>query len=125
MSSYTGCNGSINIDGQAIIELTGFTIDEATETISEPIMDGECAVDVEAGNKSWGGAIEGFFDPDDLGQAPLENGAIVSAVFQPIIGYTISGLILITGVSLPIETDGMITQSFTFEGKGLTVKANA
>ena len=123
MSSYTGCNGTITIDGATIIELTGFTIEEATETIQEPIMDGNCSVDVEAGNKSWSGSIEAFFDPDDLGLSPLENGATVAAVFTPISGYTITGLILITAISMPVETDGMITQSFSFEGKGTPVKA--
>ena len=123
MSTYTGCNGTITVDGQTIIELTGFTIDEATDAIREPIMDGDCADDVEAGSKSWSGSIEEFFDPDDVGLGVLVNGATVLAVFTPIAGYTITGEILITAISMPIETDGMITQSFTFEGKGLPAKS--
>lgn len=122
MTAYTGCNGSMTINGAAIVELTGFTFEEATAPVNEPIMDGDCSDDVSAGTKSWSGSIDIFFDPDDAGVSELVNGAVVAAVFQPIPGHTITGDILIIGSSLPVEVDAMLSQNFTYQGKGLPIK---
>lgn len=128
--NYSGCNGVVKSGGETLAELTGFSIDQNTNALDNTIIDGTCNRRVKAGQKSWSGTIDAFYDPADPALLLLVNGAELNVELYPIgdaIGdQVMSGDILVTTVGIPIEKDGMITQSISFEGNGaLTIAAVA
>lgn len=114
--NYSGCEGVITLDDETLLELTSFNIDQNTNALDNTIMDGSCNRRVKAGQKSWSGTIDIFYDPESIAQEKITNGALIGMKFYPEGVTNISGNGLITNISIPIETDGMITQSITFEG---------
>ncbi len=130
--NYSGCKGVVQVGAvpDRIVELTGFTIDQSANSLDASILDGTCTRRVKAGQLSWSGTIEAFYDPVDAGLTFLTVGSNVPAQFYPTGEETgeqyLFGSILITSVGLPVVTDGMITQSFAFDGDGvLTIEDTA
>lgn len=125
--NFTGDAGVISIGGNDIIELTGFTLDEAAETIDTTTMDGTCTKDSEVGTISFSGSIDLHYETIDLAAGNLTIGSTVAVIFYPTGATTgmesISGTILITGLSMPVERDSMVTRAVTFEGKGQLTRA--
>jgi len=126
MGVYNGCNGTIVLASGNLVEMSGFTLDESAETINTSIMDGTCANDVEVSTISWSGSVELFYDPDELAQGELSIGATVDAEFYPLGEVEalerMTGQMLITARSMPVEANGLIALSITFEGKGLLTR---
>jgi len=123
---YTGDSGVISIGGNDIIELTGFTLDESADTIDTTTMDGSCAKDSEAGTISYSGTIDLHYEFTDPATLNLVVGATVAVIFYPI-GVvsgmeSLTGTILVTAMSIPVERDSMVMKSITFEGKGQLVR---
>ena len=126
MTAYSGCDGTIVLPSGNLVEMSGFTLDESAETINTSVMDGTCANDVEVSTTSWGGSLELFYDPDELAQGELSIGAAVDAEFYPLGEVEalerMTGQMLITAKSMPVEANGLIALSITFEGKGLLTR---
>lgn len=123
---YKGCNGVVKTGALAdqIIELVGFSIDESASALDASILNDDCNRRVKGGQKSWSGTVDTYYDPADPGMSNMIVGASIPAEFYPsgevldAGNFLLEGEILITSVSLPIETEGSITQSFGFEGSG-------
>ena len=126
MSAYSGSNGTIKLPSGDLIEMTGFTIDEAANTANTSIMDGTCATDSEVITTSWNGSLELFYDPDELAQSELSVGAVVDAEFYPLGNSEalerMTGQVLILTRSMPVEVNSLIALSVTFDGKGLLTR---
>lgn len=116
--NYSGCEGLVTVFGQAVIELTGFTVEQSTNALDASKMDGTCNRSVKKGKTSWSGNVDIFYDPDELWRDDLKNGLVVGLTMYPEVSKNLSGNALISNISTPIEIDGMITQSFTYEGIG-------
>ena len=128
--NYSGCNGVVKSGVATLAELTGFSLEQSTNALDNTIIDGTCNRRVKAGQKSWTGTIDAFYDPADAALTLLVNGAELNVELYPIGEASgdqlLTGDILVTSVSLPVEKDGMITQSISFEGNGaLSISAVA
>lgn len=126
MAKYTGKDGKVTTDTDAVVNLKGFTLEENAEELDASIIDGGNNYSCEGGQESWSGTVEVLFDPLDAGIANLLPGAKVALVLYPtgdVAGITKTGSALVTGVSTPIETNGMIAQSITYKGDGALVTA--
>jgi len=130
MTAFSGCDGTVVIPGFGnLLEISAFNLEETAETINTPVMDGTCANDVEASTTAWAGSMELFYDPNESAQGQIVIGATVSAEFYPLgtivaPGYEkMSGDILITGLTMPVEANALVSVSVTFEGKGQLVRS--
>jgi len=125
-----GCQGVVITAANQIIELIGFTIEQALSAIDSSVLGAGAVKEIKAGQSSWSGTIDVFYDPGDAGianmEGALDTGQLVILKMYP--GGDTSGLreysgtALITGISTPVESDGMVQQSFTYEGSGLLTK---
>ena len=123
---YRGCDGVVKTGAapDQIIELVGFSIDEAANALDASILNDGCNRRVKSGQKSWSGTIDTYYDPGDDGIANLEIGALLPAEFYPsgelidVGNFSLIGEILVTSIGTPVETEGSITQSYGFEGNG-------
>ena len=115
---YSGFEGIARINDDSIIELVGFALEQTATALDASKMDGTCDRRVKNGQLSWSGTIDAFYDPDDIGLQHLVNGVLITVELYPEGINLISGSALIVGASIPIEKDGMITQSISIEGVG-------
>lgn len=122
MSNYTGNDGVVKIGAAAIGELKGFNIEESATVHDNTVINGENTRTVKGGRTQWNGGIEVHYDPDDTAIATMVVGAEVAFEGYPTGEasgmYKLDGNILINSASTPIEVDGMIVQSYSFDGSG-------
>ncbi len=125
MAKYKGCEGVVIVDTDQILELSGFSIDQAVSAVDASVLGKGGVKEVLPGQSSWSGSIDVFYDPDDAGIIALVPGKMVVVEFYPA-GQTsgrsqYTGTGLVTSISTPVETDGMIKQSFSIEGSGALI----
>ena len=124
MAKYTGKDGKVKTGAtpDSVVNLRSFTLEKAAEELDASIIDGNNNYACEGGQESWSGTIEVLYDPADAGAVNLANGAKVDVELYPIGDASgdvqESGTALITGVSRPVEVNGMISQSISFKGDG-------
>ena len=125
---YKGCNGQVKtgVALDSIVELIGFTVDETAEALDASVIGGDCAKRVVKGQTGWSGSIDAYYDPAEIGTNNLAVGSDVLLTLYPA-GDTpglqeLAGQALITSVGTPVEIEGMIQQSFAYEGNGALSK---
>lgn len=120
MTTYTGKDGTVKTGSGAdsVVNLTGFVIEQAAEELDASIIDGSDSYETESGQLSWSGTIEVLYDPADAGAINLDVGNIIEFQFYPR-GDSLESYIgdgLITGISTPVEVNGMIRQTVSLKG---------
>ena len=126
---YKGCNGQVKVGAglESIVELIGFAVDENVESLDATVIGADNARRVVKGTSAWSGSIDTYYDPNSSTAALLVTGEDVLLTMNPA-GDTpglqeLTGQALILTAGLPVEIDGMIQQSFTFNGNGLLNKS--
>ena len=125
---YKGCNGQVKtgVALDSIVELIGFSVDESAEALDASVIGSDCSKRVVKGQTSWTGSIDAYYDPAAVGTNNLSVGSDVLLTLYPA-GDTpglqeLAGQALITSVGTPVEIEGMIQQSFSYEGNGALSK---
>jgi len=102
--------------------LRSYSISETAGTIEDTTL-GDSAKTYKAGQTTWSGSCDAFWDEADTGQAAITAGASVTLNLYPATdtsGATYaSGSALVTEISTSSSIDGMVEVSFSFQGSGV------
>ena len=128
MTKYTGQNGLMEVgSGQAVGQVQNFSL-EITADTTDSTTQLESWKDNEPLQKSWSGSATALWDPADLGQDDLIEGAIIDVTLKPagaVQANEFSGTAIITSRSIPSPMDGMVTNDIAFIGKGALTEQTA
>ena len=121
MAAITGVLGRVTVAGNTVAELTGFSIDESANMISDSELTDAVETSI-AGRTSWSGSIECMWSDGDTAQAAMTIGASVALIFLPE-GPTggsakYNGTAIIESRGLAVSDEAIITQSFSVKGNG-------
>jgi hypothetical protein len=121
MANHSGSEGSVKIGSDTIGELRSYSISETAGTIEDTTLT-DAAKTYKAGQTTWSGSSDAFWDEADAGQTAITAGESVTLNFYPegsTSGDTYaSGTALITEISTSASIDGMVEVSFSFQGSG-------
>lgn len=124
---------TIDATPTALIEVRSFSIETSLGTIDASTLSTDWKKFL-AGQASWSGSIECFYDPEDAAQAELlANGRIgteCTITVQPLgagAGKTqLSGKCIITNSGISCSSEEAVTVSISFQGNGeLSMSADA
>jgi len=122
MATHTGLAGTVKVGSDAISEIVSFSIDETNDTVESSNLS-STAKTYKALRKDATGTIECHWDETDTnGQEALDVGSEVTLNLYPEGSdsgdayYT--GTAIITGASVGVTLDGIISRSFTVQFTG-------
>jgi len=135
MATYAGCEGSLSIDGDSLVELKSYSIDYTINTIDTSTM-GTCSRKYAPSIKEWSGSADIFYDVTDAATVTDALTAQDAGTDIPLIAYMtetpttgdpkITGNIIITGFSINATLDNHVEASISFQGDGaLTIGTEA
>jgi len=119
MAAQTGVLGVVKAGGTAIAEITGFSIDQSSNMISDSELTDAAETSI-AGRTSWSGSVECMWDDADGVQTSMTIGSSLAFLFLPegptggSAQWTGTGLIESRGLAASDES--IITQSFSIKG---------
>ena len=122
MANHAGSEGLIKIGANTLGEMRSYSISETAGTIEDTVLtDG--AKTYKAGQTTWSGSCDAFWDESDAGQTAITAGAEVTLSFYPegaTTGDTFaSGAAIVTEIGTSTSIDGMVEVSFSFQGSGV------
>lgn len=122
MATYQGFNGSVKVGGNAVAEISEFTLDISRDTVETQSF-GDSWKEMTTTLASWSGTFRGRWDMTDTnGQAALQSaltgGTSVSVSLLTASNKTYSGTAFITGISVGAAVDGVVEGDFSFAGSG-------
>jgi len=122
MATHVGTSGVVKIGADSVAEVTGFNIDETNDTVEDTSLT-DTAKSYIALRKDATGTIECHWDEtDSSGQESLDVGASVTLNLYPEGAdsgdayYT--GTALVTGASVAVTMDGVISRTFNVQFTG-------
>jgi len=122
MATHVGTSGVVKVGTDAVAEVTGFNIDETNDTVEDTSLT-DTAKSYIALRKDATGTIECHWDEtDSSGQESLDVGASVTLNLYPEGAdsgdayYT--GTALVTGASVAVTMDGVISRTFNVQFTG-------
>ena len=128
MATHHGKEGVVTAGGTGIGELTGFTL-ETTADVVEDTQLSDSTKSFVAGRTSFSGTLEMSYDETDSPQQTLTAGTSISFILAPEGNAsgdeTFTGTGIVTGMSVSIPLDGIITRSVTFQGTGTLTRGTA
>ena len=121
MANHSGSEGLVKIGSSTVGELRSYSISETAGTIEDSTLS-DSAKTYKAGQTTWSGSCDAFWDEADAGQTAITAGASVTLNFYPegdTAGDTYaSGTAIVTEISTSAGIDGMVEVSFSFQGSG-------
>jgi len=121
MANHSGSEGLVKIGSSTVGELRSYSISETAGTIEDTTLT-DTAKTYKAGQTTWSGSCDAFWDESDAGQTAITAGASVVLNFYPegdTSGDTYaSGSAIVTEISTSSSIDGMVEVSFSFQGSG-------
>ena len=130
MANHTGVEGTVKVGANAIAEIRTWSITHTADVIEDTTQN-DSAKTFKSGLTSWTGSLTCFWDETDTtGQGALTAGASVTLNLYPEGASSgdmyFSGSAIVTSVGVSVPTNGMIEQTFAFQGSGaLTTTAVA
>lgn len=121
MATYNGNGGVVELSDTAVAEVLDFSIEETANTIDDTVL-GDSASTHLSGLVGWSGSINCYWDDGEASQEAMTIGASVGLKLNPegtgTGNYQYDGTATITGISVAVANDSIITRSFTFTGNG-------
>ncbi len=123
MPNHKGSEGTLGVAANDLDgELKSWSLSQSANTIDDSTLADTWATK-KAGQQSWSGSAEAFWDEDDAAQSALTVGAEVTLNFYPegnttgLVRWT--GSAIVTAIENSAAIDGMVEVSFSFEGNGI------
>jgi len=122
MANHTGQSGLVKIGTTTLGELRTYSVQETAGTIEDTVL-GDSAKTYKAGQTSFSGSCDAFWDENDAGQTAISAGAEIAISFYPEgdAGTYASGNVIVTEIGVSTSIDGMVEVSFSFQGSGALV----
>ena len=121
MATHHGKEGVLTIGGTTLGNATGFTIDTTHDVVEDTAL-GKSMKSFLVGRGSFTFSIDMNFDETDSGQTTLVQGAELTFAFLPEGNESgdrkFSGTGIVTGMSVSVPLDGVITRTVTGQGTG-------
>ena len=121
MATHHGKEGVITIGGTTLNNATGFTVDTTHDVVEDTAL-GDSMKSFLVGRGSFTFSIDMNFDETDSGQTALVQGAELTFAFLPEGNESgdrkFSGTGIVTGMSVSVPLDGVITRTVTGQGTG-------
>ena len=121
MATHHGKEGVITIGGTTLNNATGFTVDTTHDVVEDTAL-GNSMKSFLVGRGSFTFSIDMNFDETDSGQTALVQGAELTFAFLPEGNESgdrkFSGTGIVTGMSVSVPLDGVITRTVTGQGTG-------
>ena len=128
MATHHGKEGVVTAGGTGIGELTGFTLETTGDVVEDTALT-DATKSFVAGRTSFSGTLEMSYDETDSPQQTLTAGTTISFILAPegnsTGDETFTGSGIVTGMSVSIPLDGIITRSVTFQGTGTLTRGTA
>ena len=121
MATHHGKEGVITIGGTTLSNATGFTVDTTHDVVEDTAL-GDSMKSFLVGRGTFTFSIDMNFDETDTGQTTMVQGAELTFAFLPEGNESgdrkFSGTGIITGMSVGVPLDGVITRTVTGQGTG-------
>jgi len=121
MATHHGKEGVITIGGTTLGNATGFTVDTTHDVVEDTAL-GDSMKSFLVGRGTFTFSIDMNFDETDTGQTTMVQGAELTFAFLPEGNESgdrkFSGTGIITGMSVGVPLDGVITRTVTGQGTG-------
>ena len=121
MATHHGKEGVLTIGGTTLGNATGFTIDTTHDVVEDTAL-GNSMKSFLVGRGSFTFSIDMNFDETDSGQTTMVQGAELTFAFLPEGNESgdrkFSGSGIVTGMSVSVPLDGVITRTVTGQGTG-------
>lgn len=122
MATYTGQDGSITIDGDAVANLRSWSMDYTVNTVESTVMTDDFRT-YKQGVKEWSGSADIYYDTTVVGniEDAITSGQVAFVGYPSDSGSgnpKVSGNIIVTGISVNSTMEGMVEASISFQGTG-------
>ena len=121
MATHHGKEGVMTVGGSTIGNLTGFTVDTTHDVVEDTAL-GDSMKSFLAGRGTFTASIDMNFDETDSGQTTMVQGAELTFAFLPEGNESgdrkFSGTGIVTGMSVGVPLDGVITRTVSIQGTG-------
>ena len=121
MATHHGKEGVVTIGGTTLGNATGFTVDTTHDTVEDTAL-GDSMKSFLVGRGTYTASIDMNFDETDTGQTTMVQGAELTFAFLPEGNESgdrkFSGSGIVTGMSVSVSLDGVITRTVTGQGTG-------
>ena len=121
MATHHGKEGVITIGGTTLNNATGFTVDTTHDVVEDTAL-GSSMKSFLVGRGTFTFSIDMNFDETDSGQTSMVQGAELTFAFLPEGNESgdrkFSGSGIVTGMSVSVPLDGVITRTVTGQGTG-------
>ena len=121
MATHHGKEGVLTIGGTTLGNATGFTVDTTHDVVEDTAL-GDSMKSFLAGRGTFTASIDMNFDETDSGQTTMVQGAELTFAFLPEGNESgdrkFSGTGIVTGMSVGVPLDGVITRTVSIQGTG-------
>ena len=121
MATHHGKEGVLTIGGTTLNNATGFTVDTTHDVVEDTAL-GDSMKSFLVGRGTFTFSIDMNFDETDSGQTSLVQGAELTFAFLPEGNASgdrkFSGSGIVTGMSVSVPLDGVITRTVSVQGNG-------
>ena len=121
MATHHGKEGVITIGGTTLNNATGFTVDTTHDVVEDTAL-GDSMKSFLVGRGTFTFSIDMNFDETDSGQTTMVQGAELTFAFLPEGNESgdrkFSGTGIVTGMSVGVPLDGVITRTVSIQGTG-------
>jgi hypothetical protein len=121
MATHHGKEGVLTIGGTTLNNATGFTVDTTHDVVEDTAL-GDSMKSFLVGRGTFTFSIDMNFDETDSGQTSLVQGAELTFAFLPEGNASgdrkFSGSGIVTGMSVSVPLDGVITRTVSGQGNG-------
>ena len=121
MATHHGKEGVLTIGGTTLGNATGFTVDTTHDVVEDTAL-GDSMKSFLVGRGTFTFSIDMNFDETDSGQTTMVQGAELTFAFLPEGNESgdrkFSGSGIVTGMSVSVPLDGVITRTVTGQGTG-------
>ena len=121
MATHHGKEGVITIGGTTLGNATGFTVDTTHDVVEDTAL-GSSMKSFLVGRGTFTASIDMNFDETDTGQTTMVQGAELTFAFLPEGNESgdrkFSGTGIVTGMSVGVPLDGVITRTVSIQGTG-------
>ena len=121
MSNHKGSEGTVHVGTDAVGEIKSYSFNETVSTIDDTTI-GNDAKTFQAGQTSFSGSVDVFWDEADTAQIAMTVGASITITWYPegadSTDKYYTGSAIVTSIDRSATIDGMVEASYGVTGNG-------
>ena len=121
MANHKGSEGTVHVGTDAVAEIKSYSFSETVSTIDDTTI-GNDAKTFQAGQTSFSGSVDVFWDEADTAQIAMTVGASITIKWYPegtdSTDKYYTGSAIVTSIDRSATIDGMVEASYGVTGNG-------